>query len=203
MYLTHMILRKDMPKYVIDVPSNRVIYFTTDENEILTPGREAMVYQDLFETPAGMTIKNCWNYKLVGRSFIKQDTAPRTTKPDALTENKNAVRQVLTHQINAARKKITQDFDFEPEIHLLAVLEASNPASPQPYCEQLAKMKKINVTEARSLIIEEHRRFSRLMLNTNLWKQYYDTKLSECADPEALALLRDEIGARNFEMDVF
>ncbi len=193
-----------MPKYVIDVPSNRVIYFTTNDQESLVPGKEAVIYQDHFAPPADMTIQNCWNYKLVGRSLIKQqDENTRTTKPTAVEENKNALIKLLTNQINAARKKLMNDFDFEPQIYLMAYQEAISTSGSQPYCEQLAKMKKINIVECRSFVIAEYQRFSKHLLNTDIWRRYYLEKIESSGTEEEQAVLRDEIGARNFEMDLF
>lgn len=193
-----------MPKYVIDVPSNRVIYFTTNDQESLVPGKEAVIYQDHFSPPSDMTIQNCWNYKLVGRTLIKQyDGETRTTKPTAVGENKQALIKLLTHQINAARSKLMKDFDFEPQVYLMAYNEAITTTGPQPYCEQLAKMKKINIVECRSFVIAEYQKFSRYLLNTDIWRRHYLEKIEASTTEEDQAVLRDEIGARNFEMDLF
>ena len=79
-------------RYIIDIPSNRVIFFTEDDTVVLRAGEEAIVYEDLQPPPKDMTLGNAWSWKLYGRDFKRMEF-PKTPPPaktdiDTLNENK-------------------------------------------------------------------------------------------------------------------
>lgn len=194
-------------RYIIDIPSNRVIFFTTDDSVTLRTGDSSIIYEDMFGPPEGMELTNAWNWKLFGRDFRKTDDDVKTpgakTDIDTLEENKKEVIKSLNILINNARKIAPNPLNFNPSVRIIIQNELNDSVGPWPMCEALAKARDISVDQCREEEADKHAEFVNLLIRTEQWYHYYLTKIKNTATVEDLALVRDELANRNFKVDLF
>lgn len=193
-----------MTRYIIDIATNRVIFFTQDENVPLNPCTNGILYEDFSEPPAEMSLANCWNWKLFGREIIRQEEERvAKVKPDTLAVNKESTLKLLTTMVNGARSSIRPVLTLGFYTTQIMFEEAVSSQGPWPICESIARAKGITLENAREEMIRTTDSIRETLIRTEQWYQYYKTKINDINDLDALAVLRDEIGARNFKVDLF
>ena len=201
------LLNKMTTRYIIDIPSNRVIFFTQDSTVSLRAGDSAIIYEDMFDPPEGMTLGNAWSWKLIGRSFKKmeQELEPPAAKTDidTLEENKKEVIKSLNILINNARKVAPNPLNFNPSVRVIIQNELKDPNGPWPMCEALARARNISLDQCMQEEGDRHREFVNLLIRTEQWYHYYLKKINDCASVDQLAVVRDEMANRNYKVDLF
>jgi len=193
-------------RYIIDIPSNRVIFFTKDETVTLRPGDSAVIYEDMFGPPEGMTLANAWSWKLYGRTFQRMEgdiVKGPDTNVDTLEENKNEVTKALNVSINNSRKRLRVPLDYTREVYLMIQQELDKSSGQQPMIEALAKVDGSTVSEYIEKIKKELDEYNRILIQSEQWKRYYQKKIDTASTVDDLAILRDEIANRNFKVDLF
>jgi hypothetical protein len=193
-------------RYIIDIPSNRVIFFTKDETVTLRPGDSAVIYEDMFGPPEGMTLANAWSWKLYGRTFQRMEgdiVKDPDTNVDTLEENKNEVTKALNVSINNSRKRLRVPLDYTREVYLMIQQELDKSSGQQPMIEALAKVDGSTVSEYIEKIKKELDEYNRILIQSEQWKRYYQKKIDTASTVDDLAILRDEIANRNFKVDLF
>lgn len=194
-------------RYIIDIPSNRVIFFTQDETVSLRAGDSSIIYEDMFDPPEGMRLENAWTWKLFGRDFRQMESEVKVpsanTNVDTLEENKKEVIKSLTILINNARKIAPNPLNFNPSVRLIIQNEIDDLIGPWPMCDALAKARGITVEQCKKEEKEKHTEFVDLLIRTEQWYHYYLTKINNSQTVEELASTRDEMANRNFKLDLF
>lgn len=190
-------------RYIIDIPSNRVIFFTKDQSVSLRSGDSSIIYEDMFDPPEGMTLDNAWTWKLFGREFqqVEKDSVKAST--DTLDENKKEVIKALNILINNARKIVPNPLNFNPSVRIIIQNEIKNSNGPWPMIEALAKARSISIEQCKKEEEEKHAVFVNLLIRTEQWYHFYLKKIEECTSVEDLAIVRDEMANRNFKVDLF
>lgn len=192
-------------QYIIDIPSNRVIFFTEDATVQLKPGDSAILYEDVNPPPEQMTLNNAWSWKLYGRDFIRMEEGRVLggQPVDTLAENRAEVIKALNILLNNVRKKNQNPLNYNTSVHAIMQFELDNPDLPCPLIEALAKVKSQTVDEYRKTAKEKNDEFVKMLIRTEQWYQYYLDKIANAQNVNELAVIRDEMASRNFNLDLF
>lgn len=191
-----------MTRYVIDIPSNRVIFFTEDSGINLVLTESTVIYEDVDSPPETMTLSNAWNWKLVGRTFVPQtnDTVIKLTPSEqAFKDNKDAVLKFLKDQINKRRNEVSSDYvNGQYVVNFLYSLSAQSKE-----LADLARAKNISIDEMRQEIFSKLESFNSTMIRTEIWKEHYLKRINDCTSNNDLSAIRDEIGSVDFGRDLY
>jgi hypothetical protein len=119
-----------MTTLVIDLPTQRVIWFTTDPAALIDPPdeRSATVQFDA-ALPPEMTLRNCFQYVLKGHTLSWSGKAPAPT-PLELAQNSATVELKRKHSVAAARDLSATDAGREARRLKLRAAVAGDLSSP-------------------------------------------------------------------------
>lgn len=184
-----------MPRLVIDIATNRVIYFTEDMEKQLTPNQHIAMRDWLEPLPANMKLDNCWDWRLKGD--ILEYTVKDPVPPETLLEqNKKNVRQLLMDRINAARKPHFPAYVGNEWIRNKRIAEAKEGGGPLLLAEAATKNKELEVLIRE--VLDSDRTFSQVMIKTETLKVQYQKAINEATEESVLWELRDEIANANY-----
>ena len=194
-------------KYIIDIPSNRVIFFTKDETVPLRAGEEAIIYEDVNPPPEGMTLANAWSWKLFGRDFKRMEwptPVHAKTDVDVFDENKQETLKALNIRINDARKNVPQTaLNYNFLVQSIILNELNDSTGPWPMLEALAKVKNMSIDEYRSTAKDNVHEVNKILIRTEQWYQHYLDRINSASNNADLYVIRDELANRNFKVDLF
>jgi hypothetical protein len=184
-----------MPRLVIDISTNRVIYFTEDMEKLLTLNQHTAMRDWLEPLPADMKLNNCWDWRLKGDTleYTVKDPAPAET---LLEQNKKNVRQLLMDRINAARKPHFSAYVGNDWIKNKRIEEANAGGGPLLLAEAATKNKELSVLIRE--VLDADRTFSQVMIKTETLKIQYQKAINEATEESVLWELRDEIANTNY-----
>jgi hypothetical protein len=90
---------------VIDIATNRIVFYAEEDVDI-TAAEKTIVAKYIGQVPVGMTAKNCWQYRLVGKEIVKAD---KDTPSQAATQfeiNKKNILSLINSKCEAEFKKL-------------------------------------------------------------------------------------------------
>lgn len=179
-------------KIVVDVTSNRIIWFTTENDPIvLNPGTALTDYNG--EWPTEITHLNCWNWVLRDRLV-----EPHQAKPPAnlFETNRKHTIDLLYKRINARRADITKDVMFEETVHLKKVASAREylaSGTASWILGRLASIWETDMTDAAKRIIDEWTQKERMLLQTEAQLAEYQARIEKTTTSEEVLALHEEI----------
>jgi len=190
-----------MPRLIIDIATDRVIYFTNDIEQVLELN-DHVTMQDWPEPlPTDMSLNNCWNWCVRG-NVLKNTTGAVTGSANTLLDqNKKNVSQLLINKINAVRQPYTSKYihnDWIRSQRLIEarLVEAQHGAGPLLSAE--AAIKNIEVAVLAKEVIDSERMYQLIMVKTETLKLKYQKAIDETTEESSLWQLRDEIANANY-----
>jgi hypothetical protein len=179
-------------RLLIDIPTNRVVWISYDNEELVLADNVAQIdYNDVL--PEGMTVKNCWNWRLIDRTLELVEKP----KPDTLHQtNKEQAKNLLRKIINDKRARITKDMLFEETINL-AKLDAAREylatGTSKPILARLSVIWNIGMQETAKRIQDEWIAAERALLATECTLIEYLDKIDKTTTANDVIALHAEI----------
>ena len=95
-----------MIRIVVDLATDRVIWFTTDPDLDIVPEPESIICDYEGELPEGMTPVNSWNYRFRNQKvYLADPVEPRPLK-SLLDNNKEEITQLLRKEVDRVRQQV-------------------------------------------------------------------------------------------------
>lgn len=178
-----------MIRLILDTSTLRVIYFTSDLNENLTLVDQTLMYDYAFVLPENFSLKNCWNWRLVGNRLELHEGSQKTT-PNIFEKNKQEVLQLLETKINQARQPYLSKCIGSNYIRELKTKELQD--SYSEFLNKLATINGMNFDEYRNLLLENYSVAEKVLKITELNLEFYRIKINAATINHDLAVIRDE-----------
>lgn len=183
-----------MTRLILDITTNRVIYFTADLQQELTLSQHVVARDWLEEIPNGMTLNNCFNWQIDGNKLVNTASAPR--KPvDLFEQNKTKVKQLLIEKINDARRPYFSKAVGGDYIRDRKLKEAQE--GKGELIEQIASSQRKTTAQVCAEIIAAYRKFSYVMVRTEELKLHYEKAINDTTTESVLWAIRDEFANKN------
>lgn len=174
-----------MIKMVLDIATMRVIYFTTDISEHLTQVDKTLIYEYDLDMPEGMTLKNCWNYRLIGNRLVNTETNSVAPKISLVESNRQEALKMLIHRINLTRTPLLATCTGGDAVRELKILDDG-------FIAQLANAKGVSEDEYRLHVHDTKNTYREQMRNTEINREYFQTQLKLAETSERIVELRDK-----------
>jgi hypothetical protein len=175
-----------MIKIVLDVKTLRVIYYTEDANQDLVIHYDTILFEYDKPLPNGMSLTNCWNWRLVGDTFVP-DTPQINTPQTILEHNRNEVRRLLEQRINECRSGLNL------YSHVLNIKTNDIKTDNMDFLTLLAQAKGVTLDYYVDMIDKEDYNLGVDLRNTEINYEYFNRLIISCMDMEQLFALRDRI----------
>lgn len=175
-------------RLVIDIASNRVVWFTDSDTRIILTDSTALVdFQG--EMPRKMTAANCWNWVLRDRKLTRLDNQ----KTPSLAEmNRAATEKALNRKISQLRNRYANGLPFAEMIATEKVNAANRylaDGTSHFIIARTASLYGIGMKEAAERIVREHDELVRGLLTTEAQLQEFRVKIANAkTEPEMLAV---------------
>lgn len=170
---------------VLDIATMRVIYFTTDVSEHLTQVDKTLTYEYELAIPEGMTLKNCWNYRLIGNKLVNTETNSVAPKISLIESNRQEALKMLTQRINITRTPLLATCMGGDAVRELKILD-------EGFIAQLARAKGVSEDEYRLHVHETKNAYRKQMRNTEINREYFLAQLKLANTSERIIELRDK-----------
>lgn len=184
-----------MPRLIIDIATNRVIYFSTDMEQTFTLNEHVTMRDWPEDLPANMQLNNCWNWRIAGNKLENTEINKATPALSLFEQNKNKVKNLLIEKINDARRPYFSKVvggDYIRDRKLKEAQEGSG-----PLVEQIANSQNKDLATVCSEIITAYRKFAYVMARTEELKLQYQKEINECNEEAVLWKIRDEFANKN------
>lgn len=174
-----------MIKMVLDIATMRVIYFTTDISEHLTQVDKTLIYEYDLDIPEGMTLKNCWNYRLVGNRLVNTVTNSVAPKISLIESNRQEALKMLVQRINITRIPLLSTCTGGDTVRELKILD-------EEFIKKLANVKGVSEDEYRLHVHDTKNTYIEKIKNTEINREYFQTQLKLAKTSERIVELRDK-----------
>jgi hypothetical protein len=89
---------KDSIRLVIDIATNRVVYFTKSESEELHLNEFVIIYEYHKELPINLTLSNCWNFRLESQDLVETEDDYKIKRQSEFEFNKSTFFKQLAQK---------------------------------------------------------------------------------------------------------
>jgi len=176
---------------VLDCSCNRVIYFTDTSAVRLTLNQHVYLREWDADLPVGMSIKNCWDWKLIGNKLILDQGLNKNIKKSLIEQNKEKMLKFLTERVNHLRKPFLPTCSEGYYLRSIKLKEAINGGGP--LLEIIAKNKSYELTTEINEVLAANKRYKYIMLKTEIFRELYKEKIHLAQTNEEVYKIRDEI----------
>lgn len=182
---------------VLDLACHRVIHFTHDSSSRLIQNEHIYFKEWFEELPIGMTLSNCWDWKLVGDKLVLDTGKITPIKKSLLDHNKERIQKYLIDRVNGLRNNLVPDCLEGDYLRALKLGEARNNGGPM--LNYLAENLGITVQELVDEVQFKYNEYKSIMARSEIFRIIYKTKIEQASDNQELYKLRDEIAI--FDID--
>lgn len=176
---------------VLDCSCNRVIYFTDSSAVRLTLNQHVYLREWDADLPIGMSLKNCWDWKLVGNKLVLDQGLNKNLKKSLLEQNKEKMVKFLEERVNHLRKPFQPSCNEGYYLRSIKLKEAINGGGP--LINLLAKNKGYELSAEINEILSANKRYKFVMLKTEVFRESYKEKIHLAQTNEEVYKIRDEI----------
>lgn len=187
-----------MIRLILDTATLRVIYFTSDLNENLTLVDQTLMYDYAFVLPENFSLKNCWNWRLVGNRLELHEGSQKTT-PDIFEKNKQEVLQLLETKINQARHPYLSKCIGSEYIRELKNKELKDDSSE--FLNKLSTINGMSLDEYRNFLVKIKSTTDEILKITEINLEFYKMKINSAVNNHDLAVIRDEFSNADLTND--
>jgi len=195
--MVYFYMEDNMYRLVLDINTMRVIYFTSDLNEKLTPTREILFFDYLSELPPQMKLSNCWNWRLEGVTLVESlaEIKVNPNKETIFEFNKQECLNYLVRKINEARFHLSPDCDLGLLIRVYKYQQTYEQHSD--YLDALALMNNMHTHQYVEKITKKESEVMAGLRISEINREYFKTKILNCIDSTSLYEIRDMISKHN------
>jgi hypothetical protein len=188
----------DKTRIILDISTNRIIFFTKDYNQTLIVDENTVLYDYTKPLPENLTISNCWNFRLNGQTIEETKYVNQNLKESELSFNK----KTFIKQINARLNEEIEKLIFELEYSEFRVQEARSPGSNLILIKEFASQNKMSVDEAIAYTLNsEDTRNSKIKIIEYVRQQYIKRAML-VTNNKQLMLIRDRFMNRKSFRDL-
>jgi hypothetical protein len=159
----------DNVRLVLDIATNRVVYFTQSLDEKLHLNEFVITYEYAYSLPANLTLSNCWNFRLVGNKLIESVETPRSKS----TTEFNFNRSVFLEQINQTFERYRNIVISESGYSEIRYSETQSSDPNKLILNGYASLHGISLEEADQQTKLQRLEYVRLMNNIEYLREQY------------------------------
>lgn len=179
-------------RVLIDIESNRVIWFSEDDETLICTERTALInYTD--PLPVGITRQNCWNWVLRERKIVPVEIP----QPEKLVEiNRRQAEKLLYRKIAEKRQQIAPDLPFGEMIQARKVADAQeylNTGTSSGLLARLASLWSVSFDQAARRVVHDWTAKERMLFQTEAQLVEYLHRLGTALGSDEILALHAEI----------
>jgi hypothetical protein len=171
-------------RLILDIATMRVIYYTSDLAQNLTPADKTLVYDHEEALPKGMTLANCWNYRLVGNKLVNTESEP-IKKLSLLESNRNEAQRLLVDRINQTRNKLMSNCNAGDWVRRLKLEDPL-------FVAELSRAQGVSADHYQQELTLTKIQREQQLKNTEINRVYYRRLLKEATTNEQIVAVRDK-----------
>ena len=186
-------------KLLVDIHSNRVVYFTaniSEHTEIDDNLYICYLDDELPSKPKQMTQFNAWSWKW---NSIKNELffadAVNTTKETLFDQNKKAAFNTLLNVVNTARTSLYSQYKFDDVVNNFIFRELFLDEDKQTYLTTIASIRGVDASVVRSEFEAKRKKIEDILFLTEVTKQLFTKQIQDAKTSDELYEIRNNIAA--------
>jgi len=183
-----------MPKLhlIIDLATNRVVYFTEDLDARLTTDEHTAIAVFEGDIPKGMNLHNCFNYRYVNKELSNTIKEPAPVE-SLLEQNRKSISKFVNEKIEQKFAKLGLD-KFQSEFYRCLLEELNHNPDGLRFIEQFQIENNMPSTDSTlSFIQNEMQQYRTQIIRLGILKLNWQTTVDNAKTSEELFDLRDRV----------
>jgi hypothetical protein len=158
---------KDNVRLIIDIATNRVVYFTMSESEELHLNEHVILYSYHKELPSNLTLSNCWNFRLENQTLIETEIEYKTQRRSEFEFNKATFFKQLAQRFDNLKHRCISETGYS-ELRFNDIQ-----STDKCLITNYADLHCITIDDAVKKTIEQHDQYLQSMQNIEYLREYF------------------------------
>ena len=185
-------------KLLVDMHSNRVVYFTANvtEHTEIDDNLYICYTDELPKTPKQMTQFNAWSWKwnsIKNELFFADPVG--AAKETLFDQNKKAAHNTLLSIVNRARNSLYSEYEFDDVVNNFIFRELFLDEDKQTYLTTIASIRGVDISVVRSEFEAKRKKIEDVLFLSEVTKQLFTKQIQDAKTSEELYEIRNNIAA--------